>query len=343
VLQSRGSGRPRGIVGTTVAPERGGSPARLLAEVFLPEPLRRRIETERPKRLLIVPDGALHQLPFEALLLADEPAPRYVLDAWPPIAYLPSAGILERLLERPAAASEGPVLLTIGDPYYRSNDPAVAAAGEATRNAFLTGQLQRLPGTGRECAAVAAVFGPDRALQFLGNEATEANVKRHAPGRRFLHLAAHGLVDEHWDNLFGGIALTPTESASTPAADDGLLSLDEIHELPIAGCELAVLSACQTSVGPDRPLEAGSTLARGFLAAGARRVVASLWSVADDSTAQLMQSLFRQIAGSAAESAGGVDYAAALQQARRQLRSNPKTADPYYWAPFILLGPAEGP
>jgi len=112
--------------------------------------------------------------------------------------------------------------------------------------------------------------------------------------------------------------------------------------LPLQKCELAVLSACDTNVGPQRPLEAGVTLASGFLTAGARRVVASHWGVDDLSTAKLMGTFFKEVT-TAAGQGEQIRHAEALQRARKQIRANPKWSLPYYWAPFVLLGPDEVP
>jgi CHAT domain-containing protein len=98
-----------------------------------------------------------------------------------------------------------------------------------------------------------------------------------------------------------------------------------------------VLSACETNVGAAVEAEGVFALSRGFLAAGARRVIASQWAVEDRSTAELMGSFFRRVAE--AERAGTpVDYTRALRDAKRLIRSRPEWAHPYYWAPFVLTG-----
>ena len=94
-----------------------------------------------------------------------------------------------------------------------------------------------------------------------------------------------------------------------------------------------------THVGARQPLEAGVTLGNAFLAAGARRVVASHWGVADEATADLMSTFFEGL--TAAGEGGRVPYARALQQARLRVRSQPRWASPYYWAPFVLVGPPD--
>jgi CHAT domain-containing protein/tetratricopeptide (TPR) repeat protein len=349
-LRERGGGR--GLAGI-VHSEKGVMAAvqgTQLAEVLLPREVRQRIERRNPRGLTIVPDGALHQLPFEALLLEAGDSPRYVIDALPPIAYAPSATILMNLKSRPAAEKSAPgTLLTAGNPQYPQADAkprgellASAKAGTVSRDAFLElgGRLPLLPGTSKECARIAAAFPIERVKRLDWDTATEANVRANIAGKRYVHLAAHGLVDSQHDNFYGAIALSPGLSKSQSFDDDGFLLLNEIHALPLSGCELVVLSACQTNVGPDRPLEAGSTLAQAFLGAGGRRVVCSHWNVDDASTAELMGTFFEAIA-KADRDGTKINYAEALQQARKAIRANRQWASPYYWAPFVLIGPAD--
>jgi CHAT domain-containing protein len=224
----------------------------------------------------------------------------------------------------------------------------------------LGGQLPPLPATAKECERVAQAFHDGSVTMLLADQATEQNVRAHIGGCRFIHIAAHGLVDQQHENLFGAIALTPPSAVANTSDNDGFLSLHEIHELPLSACELAVLSACSTNVGPDRPLEAGSTLAQAFLAAGARRAICSHWNVDDASTAELIGGFFQRIAaqlsvpsresgdgGHVVQKDGGppaaVAYAQALHDARMHVRSQPQWSSPYYWAPFVLIGPPSSP
>jgi CHAT domain-containing protein/tetratricopeptide (TPR) repeat protein len=350
-LRDRAGGRglsgivhsPKGVL----AAEQGTQ----LAEVLLPREVRKRIEDRQPREITIVPDGGLHQLPFEALLLEAGDSPRYLLDVFPPITYAPSATILANLKSRASLKTEPNVsakatatLLTAGNPHYPQGPakPSVQSLAAVSRDAFieLGGRLPLLPGTSKECSRVAAAFPADGVKRLEWDDATESAVRANIAGRRFVHLAAHGLVDSQHDNLFGAIALTPGRGTSDSTDDDGFLSLHEIHALPLSGCELVVLSACQTNVGPDRPLEAGATLAQAFLAAGSKRAVCSHWNVDDASTAELMGTFFEAIA-KADRQTTTMNYAAALQEARKAIRANSRWSSPYYWAPFVLVGPAD--
>ncbi len=113
--------------------------------------------------------------------------------------------------------------------------------------------------------------------------------------------------------------------------------MKKAYDLKLPECELAVLSACETNVGERFEGEGVFGLSRGFLAAGARRVVASPWAVDDESTAVLMGHFFSRIAQQEREGRR-VDYAGALRDAKLKVRQDPRWSDPYYWAPFILIG-----
>lgn len=377
-------GRERGLgAETVVSTDRPAShqhdPVTLAADILLPKAVRNFVTRSGASRIWIVPDGPLHQLPFEALVLnrkpgesvskpaALEPRLQFVLDEWPPIVYLPSAAIA---LERPAVApaeltnssdvtarNSAATLLTVGDPVYSQPAQRGAVSGTLpasedrdrfpttsadslglTRRAIWMQSLPQLPGTARECQRLRDIVGADSSKILLGRDATESKVKALIPRFSIVHFAAHGLVDENFDNLFGGIALTPPESAS---AGDGILSLYEIHQLPLSGCRLAVLSACETNIGPNRPMEASSSLSRAFLSAGAHSVVASLWSVSDESTAVLMSEFLKRYSNTSATSVAfqkKTDAVSALHAARRKIRESERWSAPWYWAPFIISG-----
>jgi CHAT domain-containing protein/tetratricopeptide (TPR) repeat protein len=306
----------------------------LLAAVLLPPAARKRLRELDPECVVIVPDGTLHKLPLEALVVKSGTEARYALDELPPLAYAPSVAALGLLAERPEPAADGPSsLLTAADPAYPQD-----AAGRRDLPALL-GPLQRLPFTKEESQQIADIFAKVGKVKALtGAAVTKAAVVGAVPGRRFVHLAAHGFADERFGNQFGALAVTPPAPGQATPENDGFLFLHDIYRLPLQDCRLAVLSACETDVGPQRPLEAGVTLASGFLAAGARRVLASHWSVDDRSTAELMSVFFREIAEPVGQGKQ-VPYAAALRRAQRQVRE--QRPAPFYWAPFVLIGPAE--
>jgi CHAT domain-containing protein len=200
--------------------------------------------------------------------------------------------------------------------------------------------LNTLPHALRESNAVWESFSDfpigERVALCEGN-ATEASVRQTIERSRFIHLAVHGFVDHENDNLAGGLALAPGPAAEQ-GASDGLLQLQELYGLNLANCELAALSACQTNVGADRPLEAGMSMARAFLERGARRAVCSHWSIDDEATAEIISSFFWNMRRMRQEKQP-IDYATALWNAKRQLRENARwRANPGYWSAIVLVG-----
>jgi tetratricopeptide (TPR) repeat protein len=354
-----------------------------LWKFLIPEAQRESLTTGKYDRLIIVPDGALVNLPFETLVVENTENPVYLLDRGPPIIEGPSSTLLFNLSQREAAtksvSAKQPVL-TVGNPNYpaaaKGSASAARSAGNQSRSSsdLLTtfrpsacyatrGSLKPLPHSGTEVSWVAEAFSKNglNANKLLKADATEANLRANAPGKAILHLACHGLVDAEHGNFFGALALTPGAKAGSNPADDGFLTLPEIYELNLKGCELAILSACQTNYGPEQRGEGVWALSRGFLVAGSRRVVASNWLVDDEAAASLVYIFCSKVAqqekaataeksatekpdaqtGSATSGSESVtvDYAKALHDAKLWVRHQTKWQHPYYWATFTLIGP----
>ena len=311
----------------------------LLGDIFLPPGARKMIQDSGAELIIVIPDGPLHKLPLETLVLGTDKGPRYLLEELPPVVYAPSSGILAYLVDRPRATKEPLSLLTVGNPDYPQAEPGAKVASTRGGNTSFVigfrGQLPLLAGSLHESQVVGKYF-PNRATMLTGKDATEKSVVAAMRGKQVIHIAAHGFADDRFGNLFGALALTPPTKV-TSADDDGFLSLHEIYQLPLESCELAVLSACQTNVGPQQPLESGVTLANGFLAAGARRVVASHWSVDDLSTAQLMETFFQELT-TTYDRDHVIAAAEALKAARMRVRNEPQWASPFYWGPFVVMG-----
>jgi len=255
---------------------------------MLLEPLQERLTTEK---IVLIPHGPLHGLPFHALYDGE----RYALDRWE-FLYAPSATIWHSGVRRQASRGQ-------------------TSPSEAHLPALLMAVPQ--PGIEQVTKEVAqlAYFLPGSKV-CRNEEATIEAFRRDAPTCRRLHLAAHALFRA--DNpLFSGLRLA-----------DGWLLARDLYEMTL-NCDLATLSACHTGVGS---VEAGDEvfgLIRGFLAAGARSVAASLWAVDDAVTADLMTRFYANLTS-------GMTKAAALRAAQRAVRRN--YPHPYHWAAFALVG-----
>jgi CHAT domain-containing protein/predicted negative regulator of RcsB-dependent stress response len=265
------------------------------------------------RRLLIVPDGLLHYLPFETLGRS--------LDDFA-IAYAPSASALGLLRSRTGAAASKD-LLAFGD-------PALPGTPSAVRSAYGTRGFRfgPLPSARQEVRAIAGLYPPAGRKLYVGAAATEASLKKEAVWQyRRLHFATHAFLDERFAAA-SGILLAPTGTTG----EDGVVQLNEILGLRL-NADLVTLSACQTALGKLTSGEGLVGLSRAFLSAGASRLVVSLWEVNDVATAELMKSFYRRMRA-------GADPAEALRQAKREMRRSPTRAyrHPYFWAPFVVIG-----
>jgi len=266
-------------------------------------------ELKGAARVYLVPHGALHRLPFETLRVEQD---KTWLDAGPPIAYVPAASVLKWCRTRrdqQRGRKQQLEIVALGDPVYAAD-------------------LDRLPGTRREVDSIRRSFEKSSAL--LGKDATESKLFELAPKARYLHLATHLLADERQQTSYSALALTLPDRPT--ANDDGFLKLIDLLEHwrdRLSGCELVVLSACETQRGPTQKDEAPFAMPVGFLYAGAPAVIASLWRVDDQSTADLFSDFYKRLAQ-------GKSKLEAFTEARQALRK--KYPQPYFWAPFIYIG-----
>ncbi len=289
----------------------------------------------RGRRLAIVPDGALDYIPFDAL-----PEPRgrgRPLLARHEVVELPSASVLaaerRELAQRPPARE---LALVIADPVFRPDDPRVArnrrnvppTAASRQSNGADALLLPRLRFSRQEALGIASLapgkvtteldFAADRDLVLSGR----------LRDFRYVHFATHGIFDAGRPEL-SGLALSRVGPDGQPR--EGFLSLRDVYDLDLAA-DLVVLSGCQTALGKEIRGEGLLGLTRGFLYAGAPRVVASLWWIDDRATAALMAAFYR---GMWRE---GLRPAAALRKARLSLARQPRFRDPSYWGAFVLQG-----
>jgi CHAT domain-containing protein len=280
------------------------------------------------QRLIIVPDGLLHYLPFETLIHNS----RYLVEDHE-ISYNPSASMLG-LWQNDEEGDSGSEmeLLAIGDPIVepgaKIGESGNGLSEQARRMLLARGfRLSQLPRTREEVLSLADLFPSDRRKVLLGSDATEEAVKLESLRRyRRLHFASHSLVDER-SPLRSAVVLTPGDQAK----EDGLLEAGEISRLDL-DCDLAVVSACQTGRGRLLSGEGIVGLSRAFLLAGARAVVVSLRNVSDASTSRLMKNFYRNLTE-------GSSNAAALRKAKLEMiQSGRQTRHPYYWSSFVIIG-----
>ncbi len=310
------------------------------------------------KRILVVADGSLNYVPFEALVSAsggaDYSALPYLVKT-NEIVYSPSASVIS-VIRKQAKPATGKSVLLVADPVYNSADPrsrgaaGAAAGGGDTRGLGLSSAIQdvagqsagasgaagsglplaRLMGTRTEAEQISQITKASggTADVWLDLNASEANVAtKDLKNYRIVHVATHGLLNAERPQ-FTGLVLSLVGNKT----GDGFLRTDEIFNLNL-GSPLVMLSACETGLGKEKRGEGVIGLTRAFMYAGAPTVGVSLWSVADKSTADLMTGFYKKML-----TGQGMPAGAAMRQAQTDMIAGKKYAAPFYWAPFVLVG-----
>lgn len=296
------------------------------------------------KRLLVVPDGALQYIPFQVLIDPDSHEP---LIKHHEIVNQPSASTLALVLSevRGRKTAEN-VVAVLADPVFEISDPRVKrdatpkvvqpvemlAVRRALRDVGVTPdglQIPRLLASGREADEIMALAPAGSSLKAVGFAATRDRIFSGALASfRIVHIATHGIINsEHPEE--SGIVLSLVDQQGR--SQDGFLRLHDIYKLKLPA-DLVVLSACSTALGKDVRGEGLIGITRGFMYAGAAGVVASLWKVDDEATAELMKHFY------AALFKKGMPPAAALRDAQLELAKHPRWQSPYYWAGFVIQG-----
>lgn len=311
------------------------------------------------KRMLVVADGALNYIPFEALVTAgggtDYAALPYLVTT-NEIIYAPSASVVAVIRKQSSARPTGKSVLLVADPVFNSNDPrakgvaGTTAGGADTRGLGLSSaltdvagtpsgsngapvqglMLARLNGTRAEAEQIALLTKQSGGTAdiWLDLNANESNVQtKDLKNYRVVHVATHGLLNAERPQ-FTGLVLSLVGNK----AGDGFLRTDEIFNLKL-GAPLVMLSACETGLGKEKRGEGVIGLTRAFMYAGAPTVGVSLWSVSDNSTAQLMTDFYKRMF-----TGQGMAPGAAMRAAQQNMIAGKKYAAPFYWAPFVLVG-----
>lgn len=288
-----------------------------------------RNEVELAERLVITPDGPLWEIPFSALLAGPD-ANQYYLGLAKPILTTPSLSILGLNKEASKAkGSSGPVRATIvGDPVFSWDNAAnLSAVGERSALWSSGKPPAPLPGTKAEAEKIAELYGSSA---ITADQATETSVRNALKSSAILHIATHGYVNNDYP-LASGLLLTAPKAPPQSYSGDGALLAWEFLQMKSVATSLAVLSACETGLGKNLRAEGVDGLARSLQIAGIPTVVTSLWKVDDRSTAQLMVEFHKGVRA-------GKEFDVALCHAMRELFSGPENREPYFWAPFFVVG-----
>ena len=302
------------------------------------------------KRLVIVPAGALANLPFGVLVTKPPALGQYVSAHWLTndfdISYSPTITSFVNLRSTRLVGQHARKLLAVGNPVLAplqrvaAQEAAFASVISSCQSGDiippeLLRSLASLPDTANEIYNVSKALGGNASDILLGGQATEPTLRaRNLADYRILYFATHGLLPgEIRCQSQPGIVLTPPSEPAETHFGDGLFDASEIAALPMAA-DLVVLSACNTAAsGKADGGQSLSGLAASFFRAGAKSLLVSHWQVPSAATGALMSSMFATLSKTP-----NMSVDTALRTAQLGLSKAPGFAHPFFWAAFVLMG-----
>ena len=302
------------------------------------------------KRLIIVPDGVLHSIPFQPLTVASPAGAATSEERTPLVAnhvivYEPSASALALVLNETRRPAQNAIAV-FANPVFEADDSRVKVRSGGQSNGASEQQdmvrgvfrdlglsdgkrVPALPASREEAEAIMSLVPWGTGLKAMGFDANRRTASQPELAQyRIIHFATHGFVDYEHPEL-SGLVLSLVDENGQP--QDGYLRLYDIYNLKLSA-NLVVLSACNTALGKQIKGEGLIGLTRGFMYAGADGVVASLWKVDDDATAALIARFYE------AMFVKGLPPAAALREAQLWMSQQERWRAPYFWAAFIIQG-----
>jgi CHAT domain-containing protein/tetratricopeptide (TPR) repeat protein len=298
------------------------------------------------KRIVIVADGVLQYIPFAALVNPKSTIAQPLVVEHEVIT-LPSASTLAIQRRNLRGRQPAPQMLAVlADPVFTANDPRLAKTRSPVRETGAVAtvdtrkiehttdpmgqfRIRRLPFTRQEADQILAVMPAAMNLKAVDFRANRSLAMSDDLSKfRYVHFATHGYLDSARPDL-SAIVLSLVDEQGNP--QDGFLRSHDIFNLKLPA-ELVVLSACETGLGKDVKGEGLVGLTRGFMYAGARRVIVSLWNVNDKATASLMQRVYSGMLK------GRKTPSASLRAAQIEMLRQKQWQSPYYWAGFVMQG-----
>ncbi|MBU7584291.1 MAG: tetratricopeptide repeat protein [Nostoc sp. TH1S01] len=330
------------LVKPSATPKEQATASKQLSQIIL-APVANKLAN---KRLVIVADGALQNIPFAALAEPTAQESYKPLIVNHEIVNLPSTSTIAILRQETQQRPKAPKAIAIlADPVFSADDSRVtgkpesnsitpdldlqrSALSRSAKNLNRNG-WDRLQGTREEAQAILKLGSPTDSLAAFDFDANYNWVKNPQLSQyRVIHLATHGFADDVNPEL-SGIVLSLVDKQGKP--ERGYLRLNDIFNLNFPA-DLIVLSACETGQGKEIQGEGLVGLTRGLMYAGSPRIVVSLWNVDDEGTKELMSEFYRQMWKE------GKSPVAALRAAQLSLWQNPNWRKPVYWAAFTLQG-----
>ncbi len=299
-------------------------------------------------RLIIIPSSYLVNLPFEALLthsvnstlsLVDETALPFAIKKYEINYHSSSTLWAEEYVKNNSVTSKG---LMAFAPVFNQNDTtgyivnkewiqSDSLSTDLAVRSTTSGKLQfnELKYSKDEVNGILSKFKKKNSNAFIGKEASEKLFREQASKYNIIHIASHSFINNNLPEM-SGIAFSQINADSSDTNNDGILFCNEAYNLSL-NADLLVLSSCESGNGRFYKGEGVMSLTRGFLYAGCRNILYSIWKVYDKQTSSMMNYFYEHISKNNT-------YSKALQQAKLDMIKDPKTAHPKYWAGFVLIG-----
>jgi CHAT domain-containing protein len=307
------------------------------------QPVERQINGDH---IVIIPDGELYYIPFEALLTRPQKTgttldysvlPYLVKKYAMSYSYSPTLFIR---LRKDSRVSKDRSFIGFAPVFSDSVDnnhvlSANKIVGHSTdgmttmRSISIDGKkFNELEYSKREIGGIAQLFHKNHLRQalYLYRDASKQNFKQFVHDYAFVHIASHGYTDEEHPNLSGILFSQPND---TLAEEDAILNTGETYGLNL-DAELVVLSSCESGLGRFVKGEGLMAMTRGFFYSGARNIVFSLWKVPDKHTSDLMTAFYGFLLS-------GIDMPSAMRKAKLKMIADPLSAFPSKWTGFVLL------
>ncbi|MCA9214407.1 MAG: CHAT domain-containing protein, partial [Planctomycetales bacterium] len=277
-----------------------------LGDLLLPAKIQEGLASGTLERVLVVPDGRLAVIPFEALRITANGSQRSLIEFDMPFSYAPSIDVFLQLQDRAgkfAAAednADAPVLLIDKEEFEKDHGPPWNDLG------LVSDQSQK-------CKLMFA----DKAIR--SSDEPESRCRQLIDGKRrqMVYFATHGMEFDEYENIFGSIKLGVGNK--NDSSDDGRLEIPEVYGMDLSGCQIVVLTACRTNLGPAVVGELPWGFTRAFFAAGATRVISTNWDVDDLAASEITEIFTAKVNNSLQQNDfATVDYAKALHEAKQQ-------------------------
>jgi CHAT domain-containing protein len=281
------------------------------------------VPVESKSHYVVIPDGCLNLLPFDALIDQHD---RYVVQSRV-VSYAPSSTTLFLLRSKEWVAKRPEALLAVGGVPY-SHSGVKGKLIEPSNG--LDRDFEDLPNSELEAKVATSAFKNSENEELRGTDATESNLKRAlSEGFGYVHLAVHAVSSDNPDRASLVVLSDPSRG------EDGFVQASEIVQMHLSA-RVVILSACETDVGPIEGEEGISALSTSFLLAGVRTVVSTLWPVEDQSSLALMKAFYEHLGA-------GQSVADSLAAAKRDVLSRyGANSLPIHWAGFVVQGSEPG-